>query len=796
MSKITDTAQAVLEKRYFLEGESTWWQLCERVSQHFGKCDKEKQELYSTMFNLDFLPNSPAMMNAGTAIEAYSACYVLPVEDSIESIFKYYSDAGLISKSGGGVGANFSNIRSSGSIVNSTDGVASGPLSFMAGQDALTEVIKQGGRRRGANMGILMCDHEDILDFVKVKDNSKLLTNFNLSVGITDDFMDDVINWETSDCTCEEDESIVFNAHSLWDELVQRAWSNAEPGVLFMDTIADANPVPHLGRLEATNPCGEQPLLPYESCTLGSLNLSNMVRTPVPETMLAARILMQAGTKEVDWAKLRETIRTGVLFLNRILDKSKMPIPECQEAMEKTRKIGLGIMGLHDMLIQLGLPYDSEEGRVVAGKVMKFIAKEADVFSKELGDREGYYGGLKEVLDDTGEPCACYVPKRRNACLTTIAPTGTLSMIADCSSGCEPYYAPVTIKEVLDGTKFTMANKWFLKHAKSVSLDMGGILTGMLDEVAKVGIMNVSGVKQEAKELFKGANDIHWSDHVKMQAVLQEHVDSSISKTINMSNDATVEDVKGAYELAYTLGCKGITVYRDGSREAQVLSTSSEGGGDTRREPYRPLSTDTVGGDRCPTGDAREACGNDSTIIDSFEDWPVPYKVELPDQLTAKRYRVRDHEGNKVYFTVCTMDGKPVEVFARLSEEKQDSYWHTICRLTSCLLRFGVPLDDVTKQLRKSSSSVADTPSKLARILDGYKEVYTLEDAAESLRVAVDKEVLEDLEKSLRDKSTIMYDTAPRSSGKVSLNCPECDAVLIHTGGCVQCNLCGWEKCS
>jgi len=351
MSAITDTALEVLKKRYFLKGETEWSDVARRVAETFGKGLKERNGIYHMLTYMNALPNSPVLMNAGTGIKAYSACYVLPLEDSIESIFKYYSDAGLISKSGGGVGANFSPIRASGLRVNSTDGVASGPISFMAGQNALTDVIKQGGKRRGANMGILDCDHPDIMEFVKAKDAKGVLENFNLSVRVTDEFMDRVTS---KDLTGVDD-----NPVRVWEEIIKRAWSSAEPGVLFGDTIEKGNLIPHLGKLNATNPCGEQPLLDYESCTLGSINLSNHVGSDTP----------------VNYDKLRETTETMVLLLNRVLDKSEMPIPECQDAMELTRKIGVGIMGLHDMLIQLGLPYDSKAGRKVAGEVMGFIAQ-------------------------------------------------------------------------------------------------------------------------------------------------------------------------------------------------------------------------------------------------------------------------------------------------------------------------------------------------------------------------------------------------------------------------------------
>lgn len=662
-SKITETAQAVLEKRYFINGEKSWTQLCRRVGGWFGANEGEEIEFFGIMNRMDFLPNSPALMNAGTSIKSYSACYVLPVEDSIESIYKFYSDAALISKSGGGVGANYSRIRGGGSLVNSTDGVASGPLSFMKVQDVSTDIIKQGGRRRGANMGILSCDHSDIWGFISAKDNPDTLTNFNLSVGITDEFMTNVTTmWDMDDFeNCGVDQEAVDADCKLWDELIKRAHSSAEPGVLFMDTIEAGNTVPHLGKLEATNPCGEQPLLPYESCTLGSINLSNHVS-----------IGNEPKDDCVNWEKLRTTVRTGTLLLNRILDVSEMPIPECQEVMERTRKIGLGIMGLHDMLIQLGLPYDSEEGREVAGNVMKFISEEAHAKSVELGQSEGPY--LAWANSDA--------PVRRNANLTTIAPTGTLSMIADCSSGCEPYYAPVTYKTVLDGTEFAMPNKWVAKR---------------IEEEQRLSTGNVEvydDLTLQAKALFKGAEDIHWRDHIKMQAILQGSVDSSISKTINMPNNATIEDVKEAYELAWELGCKGVTIYRDGSRDTQILSTGSS-----------KTMEESINGDSEQHGEA------EGSIT----------KADLPDTLKATRYRVRVKD-QKVYILVCEDDdGVPMEIFAKFPYEGGGS-WNTLCRTISLALRYGVPLSEVIKQLEKSIMVVNDLPSHLSRILKMYQQ--------------------------------------------------------------------------
>ena len=631
------------------------------------------------MNDLDALPNSPTLMNAGTDITSYSACFVLPVEDSIDSIYKYYKDAALISKSGGGIGANFSYIRAEGSPVGSTGGVASGPLSFMRVQDTSTDTIKQGGRRRGANMAILDCDHPDIWKFVGAKDTKGELENFNLSVRISDDFMGEV-----------ESGTPDMNAPKLWNELCKRAWSSAEPGVLFGDTIDRANTVKHLGSLKITNPCGEQPLLPYESCSLIAINLSNHIGVFVTRIN---RDLQEVFPKlGVDWDKLKDTTESAVLFMNRVLDKSIFPIPECQNAMELTRKIGVGIMGLHDLLIQLKIPYDSDEGRDLAGEVMQFIYDTADDFSYNLGIQEGNYNGYNTI-----SPC------RRNACLTTIAPTGTLSTISDCSSGCEPYYASSYTRDNMN-TTFNMMNKW---------------LKAALDEH---NVQTLAELPENVRELFKGALDIHWSDHVKMQAILQNSgVDSSISKTINMPEYSTVQDVKDAYEMAWNLGCKGITVYRNNSRQSQVLSTTD---GDM------PKSTT------------------------EFKGAGYIKKADLPDKLKANRYRVRV-KNQKVYIIICENDeGQPMEVFAKFPYEGGGS-WSTVCRSISLSMRYGVPLQDIIKQLDKSVAVLNDMPSVLARILKTY---------------LVDKGVW-----------------VPK--------CPECKSDLVFEEGCEKCYNCGFNKC-
>ena len=640
--------QKILEERYLREGEKGWDDLCKRVAKHFAYNSKQEQEFFSVMKNREFLPNSPALMNAGTDIKSYSACFVLPIEDDMKSIFKYYSDAALISKSGGGVGANFSKLRPEGSRVNSTDGVASGPVSFMKIQDAATDVIKQGGRRRGANMAVLDCYHPDIKKFITVKAKSGVLENFNLSVRVTDQFMQNAVD----DVSSEE--------HQVLQLIAENACYHGEPGILFGDRIEQDNYRPDLGELSGVNPCGEQPLLPYENCCLGSINLEKMYD---PEF------------NSIDWDKLEYTVIVAVELLNNILDLSEFPVPECNKAMRETRKIGLGIMGLHDLLILMHIPYDSRSALGVANAVMEFIHTKAKYYSNG-----------------------------RNTNVTSIAPTGTLSMLAGCSYGCEPYYAPYAIKTVMDGHQVKMYNKHISRIAKE---------TGLTEEE----------VLEKHKDLFKAANEISWRSHVDMQAALQEHVDSGVSKTINMPKGTRPKEVLEAYVRAWKKGCKGLTVYVDGSRGEQVFTTE-------------------------------DACTEEPTSTQ--EELPVPYKLVLPDTLDAKRYRVKDRKKRNVYFTVCTVDDQPVEVFAKLPVEEADSFWHTICRLLSLCMRYNIPLEEITKQLWRSASSVADEPAKLARILDQYHT---------------------NLEEVITKK------------------CPKCHDNMTPQSGCWACESCGYSEC-
>jgi ribonucleoside-diphosphate reductase alpha chain len=632
-------------------------------------------------------------------------CFVLPVEDSMEDIFGAIRNGALIHKSGGGTGYSFSRLRAKNAPVSSTKGIASGPLSFMQVFDAATETIKQGGKRRGANMAVLRVDHPDIMDFIGAKSEDGAFSNFNFSVALTDEFMEaveaDNIDGATYYPLRDPEQGIVgaLNAPEVFDEIVRNAHANGEPGVLFIDAANRANPTPHLGDYEATNPCGELYLLPYESCNLGSINLSRFVKSD-----------------GIDYPRLRKVTHAAVRFLDAVIDVTSFPIPEIEEATKKTRKIGLGIMGLHDMLIQVGFPYDSAEGRHVAESVMEFIWKEAEEMSFHLAFIESRYPG-----QFAGEMLDCTLRGQRNATLTSIQPTGTVSMIADCSSGCEPYFAIVARKNVLDGESFLMVNK----HFERIARDEGFYSDELMERVASSGtVVGHDEIPEEYQQLFKTAQDISPEDHILMQGALQSHgVDSSISKTINMPATATAEDVKKAYLMAWELGCKGLTIYRDGSRSAQPLTA-----GATKVEGTRSAA------------------------------WPV--KNPLADVLDAKRYRLTGENNETIYITVCNDDaGNPVEVFAKFPYENhaelqgKSTMWTTTCRLVSLLLRYGVPVEEVIKQLDRSSGNMLDLPAQLCKLL--------------------------------------------KNGSEYSEPCPECHGgTLVFAEGCSVCKTCGYSKCS
>jgi ribonucleoside-diphosphate reductase alpha chain len=584
-SKLTVNALEVLRKRYLLKDEEeriieTPTQMFMRIAKTVANVDKKyggdpsesEKIFYGMMARLEFVPNSPTLFNAGTELGQLSACFVLPVEDSLESIFTTVKNMALIEQTGGGVGFDFSKLRPNGDIVRSTKGVASGPVSFMRVFDTATEVIKAGGKRRGAMMGILRVDHPDIVEFITSKQQPGLLSNFNISVAVTDNFMktleDDGEYWLINPRNKEKIRKL--KARNVWDLIIKSAWMSGDPGVVFIDEINKHNPTPEVGRIEATNPCGEQPLLPYESCNLGSINLSRIVEDG-----------------KLNWEKLRETVRNAVHFLDNVIDANKYPLKEIEAITRANRKIGLGIMGFADMFIKLGIHYDSEEALQLAEKLMKFIEEESHEKSVEIGEERGSFPNFqKSIWKDK-------YSAMRNATVTTIAPTGSISIISGCSSGIEPIFAISFIRNVLSGTRLFETNPLFEIIAK----ERGFYSAQLLEEIAATGsVQKIEKVPEDVKRLFVTALDIKPEWHVKMQAAFQKYADNAVSKTVNLPNEATAEDVRKAYDLAWKLKCKGVTVFRYGSKPEQVLYIGEIR---TRKTTFVTAESDYAGG--CPT---------------------------------------------------------------------------------------------------------------------------------------------------------------------------------------------------
>ncbi len=560
--ELTENALKVLRARYLLKDEEgdvieTPEEMFERVAKtvasaeslYKGNTVEWEEKFYALMTDLKFLPNSPTLMNAGKDMGQLAACFVLPVGDSMNSIFDTLKNAALILQSGGGTGFSFSRLRPKADIVRSTGGIASGPVSFMRIYNTATEVIKQGGARRGANMGILRIDHPDILEFIKIKRSEGELTNFNISVAVTDIFMDALKNNEEYELINPRSKAVVgkLKAKVIFDEMVESAWETGDPGIIFIDRINRANPTPHIGTMESTNPCGEQPLLPYEACILGSMNLSKYVKN---------------GKRHIDWDSLSIDIRTAVRFLDNAIDVNKYPIQAIEEMHKGNRKIGLGIMGWADTLILLNIPYNHKEAFSLARDLMRFVRATAREASVELAEVRGVFPNFKgSIYDFQG------MPRVRNATTTTIAPTGTLSIIADCSSGIEPLFALAYKRLILDSELYEI-NRYFFEIAK----DRGFYSEEMEKKVIEKGhLRGIKEIPNEIKKLFKTAHEIHPEDHIEMQASFQEYTDNAVSKTINMPYRSKKEDVARAFLLAYEKGCKGITIFRYGTAKKGTL---------------------------------------------------------------------------------------------------------------------------------------------------------------------------------------------------------------------------------
>ncbi len=567
--QLTENALRVLSARYLLKDAKgnvieTPEGMFKRVASTIASAEKIygrdpapwEDRFYELMAGLRFLPNSPTLMNAGRDIGQLAACFVLPVDDSMQSIFDTLKNAALILQSGGGTGFSFSRLRPRTDIVRSTGGIASGPVSFMKIYNTATEVIKQGGARRGANMGILRIDHPDILDFIRIKRDERELTNFNISVAVTDVFMDALMRDDEYDLINPRSKAVIgrLKAKTVFDEIVTSAWETGDPGLVFIDRINRYNPTPHLGDIESTNPCGEQPLLPYEACVLGSLNLSRYVTG-------------DTGSGRVDYDALSTDIKTAVRFLDDSIDVNKYPLPAIEAMHKGNRKIGLGVMGWADMLILLGIPYNSKKAFRLAREIMRFIRDKSREASVALADERGVFPNFKGSIYDSPD-----MPHPRNATTTTIAPTGTLSIIADCSSGIEPIFALAYKRLILDTELFEI-NKYFLK----IALDRGFYTREIEDEVIKRGTLRgIKSVPSDIKRLFRTAHEIPPEDHIEMQAAFQEYTDNAVSKTINMPHRAKKEDVYRAFLLAYEKGLKGITIFRYGTAKRGTLVRFTE----------------------------------------------------------------------------------------------------------------------------------------------------------------------------------------------------------------------------
>jgi ribonucleoside-diphosphate reductase alpha chain len=761
--ELTDNALTVLRRRYLLrdsEGKiiETPRELFLRAAQYIAQADRNyggddrkveltTAEFFNMMAALEFIPNSPTLMNAGKELGQLSACFVLPVGDSMEEIFETNKHAALIHKSGGGTGFSFSRLRPRNSMVASTSGVASGPVSFMKVYDASTEAVKQGGTRRGANMGILRVDHPDILEFIACKDDLGEITNFNISVAITDAFMDaleieqkyTLLDPRSGEPYMIDGKQARLEAIDVWQRIIDHAWRTGEPGIVFLDRMNRLNPTSPSETIEATNPCGEQPLPAYDSCNLGSINLGRFVKEPLPPAYDPDR-----PEDAVDWNRLGKIVRKAVHFLDNVIDQNRYPIPQIETQTLKNRRIGLGVMGWADMLIKLQLSYHSRTAQKFGERVMAFIEAEGRNQSSEMVRERGRFPNWEgSIYKKDGVAM-------RNATVTTIAPTGTISIIAGCSSGIEPYYSLAFERNVLDGTRMIETNPLFEATAR----ECGFFSTELIEEISsRRSIADMLEIPEDVRELFVTAADVSPEDHVRMQAAFQKHCDSSVSKTINFPETATREDVRLAFELAWKQGCKGVTIYRDNSRPLQVLSSKV-------RRAKTPLETDTDGAAQAgPLGEIETA--------------PVATRPRLLSGFTEK---IKTGYGT-LYVTVNVRDGRPFEVFAHIGKSGYTTMADTeaICRLISLALRSSVPVDQVVKQLRGigGSAQVYSEGSRVSSIPDAIAQVL--------------HKHFGDHEKGGTSKSG--------SAGLPVDICPECGSPMALDSGCYLCTSCGYSTC-
>ncbi|HMO95467.1 MAG TPA: vitamin B12-dependent ribonucleotide reductase [Tepidiformaceae bacterium] len=777
---LSENAKVVMERRIARRNEQgdaveTPDQVFQRVANNlaqaelrFGGTENDRAaaaaSFYRLMASLDFLPNSPTLVNAGRDLQQLSACFVLPVPDSIDGIFEAIKHTAIIHKSGGGTGFAFSRLRPANDRVRSTMGVASGPVSFMKVFDSATEAIKQGGTRRGANMGILRVDHPDIDEFIAMKADMTTLQNFNISVAVTDAFMKaveagteyEIINPVTQQTVGKRD------ARQVWETMFANAWKNGDPGVIFIDRInaGRANPVPKRGPVESTNPCGEQPLYPFDSCNLGSLNLQHFTKGA-------------PGAKEVDYERLGTVVRRTVHFLDNVIEMNDYPIPEIAETSHAIRRIGLGVMGWADLLIDLRIPYNSEKALEAAREVMSFIQREADAASEQLAKVRGTFPDWDGSIYGPGGPEG---PRpMRNSTRTTIAPTGTLSILANCSGGIEPVFSLAFIRShYLDKddptkrTELAEVNEQFEAVAKAE----GFYSDELIRFLAEGGhLAERPEVPQWVKDTFVTAHDIEPEWDVRMQAAVQEFTDNAVSKTINFPNEATVDDVRVAYELAYRTGCNGITIYRDGSRELQVLKHADKSESEKAIEAAQQILTQAMG----------------------------PVRRKLPDERAAitHKFRVGEQEG---YMTVGLFeDGTPGEVFINVNRQGSTvaGLMDTVAMLTSYALQYGVPLSDLAAKMKNSRFEPSGTTSNkqipIATSIVDYVFRW-LELKFNGAQAAIQPTLIP-ADLVVEDTNTNMAATKHSDAVASGVGCPECGAVLYYAEGCLICHNCFYNKC-
>ncbi len=813
---LSQNARTVLDKRYLVKDktgksvetpEDMFWRVATTVAEperRYGATEKQVEKVarqfYELMTQRRFEPNSPTLMNAGRPLGQLSACFVLPVDDALSNghsgIYDTLRSMALIHQSGGGTGFSFSRIRAKGSMVRSTTGVASGPVSFMQLYDASTDAVKQGGTRRGANMGILRVDHPDVMEFITCKEDLTKITNFNISVAITSKFMEALKAGSSYDIIDPISKAVVgqLDAREVWDKMIEGAWRTGEPGVFFIDEANRYNPVPHLGAYEATNPCGEQPLLAYDVCNLGSINVGYYVVDGV-----------------MDWKAFAKDIHLSTRMLDNIIDANKYPLPEIDALAKRIRRIGLGVMGFADALIRLGIKYDSAEGVEFGRKVMEFVDVEGKKESARLAEERGVFPEWERSIWGPDATCARDEAGQRirpemtlrNCNVTTVAPTGTISIIAGCSSGLEPLFAVAFMRNQA-GVMMPDVNEDFVAIAQRE----GWYSEALMERIAKTGSVQQPEVPAKWQAVFATANNITPEWHIRMQAAFQQHCDSAISKTTNFAHTATREDVRAIYELAYEMKCKGVTVYRDGSRDGQVLSTGATADAAAKRDGAKEDAATKRELAELKGQLAELTSDNDrlkKLLFDSeAENLQRRQKRSRPDILRSTAIRKETPLG--IMFVHITEDdkGQPFEVFINLGKAGGSAMAdaEAVGRLISLALRSGISIQQVHRQLRGISSdrAVGLGPSKVLSMPDAIG--LALEDWMRS-KQGVQQELLAGAAPQATPApvpvvtvggAQMQFDAVNGGDAFIG-TCPDCGSQLEFAEGCVKCHVCGFSEC-